>query len=867
MRRNFANKRKYQNADPIGAESIAISAGQAAAGAVQDIPIADVNIDTPQLNITDSYTPTFEDLSFSAQQDPYMRQYFGITEGTTYRPPSGIQPTGTPKASTIDDAPVNMRQRILNRRSNRLDEKIANASAGEESVMDKARGALESLGIYNVSDAGKYMQAFTDSPERAFTRAGYNMELGPRGKARAAGNIAEASTSLLGSFLQGFGSYKKPEVMTEEAYLAAKKAEQDKKNNTVMIGDTRYTLVEDSEGRMTIGPEYQETETMEMGGRMGPKVIKNQDFYTRLDEATKGVNQSGTRNTATRSGVGEQYSLDLSTVFQSPQDLVDYYGMSSLTSDPKSTYYVNPERAKRMYELVTGSGKINPAELHMIMQARGLDSEGYENLTNAQVMDAINKVNEHMPGTYQAGPQGGFSGEQNLAAVQTALDHYGGVRRAYGVPFTPGQTAEERFSELYYEDYMASNPTKEKYNPNTPEGNIVKLDGGMGGVIRMQDFDLLNPTMYNPFAIQGQPANPVNIQDTTGNNNQLLTGVQPVTGIQSNLLTGNFMTGFRDFGNFNTPNFGLSGNLYQDYLKQTNPLLYNQKFGGPLAGFESNMGSGGTGSSSTVDITTDSDGDGIPDYQDDFDNSTVSEEERQKDINKAQASLFGTAAALGSSVGGNDLGVQAARAGMMAKRIVEGDNPLASTVGLLSGAASTGFGAARTMKKARSEAIASAYARKRAAEKLRQGIVTGGTKGRMELANEPNLQASTGDPMATESGQEGLMIGYSNGGVAQGEQIPPPPKGAVVGPLTARYFNRTAPVSPNGLVEYPNQMVNVPTTGTITMVEAEAGGELPDLVAAYPDGDPSIVMEKGKRYSFPNSTQVLEIPLNQALYG
>lgn len=53
--------------------------------------------------------------------------------------------------------------------------------------------------------------------------------------------------------------------------------------------------------------------------------------------------------------------------------------------------------------------------------------------------------------------------------------------------------------------------------------------------------------------------------------------------------------GFNKFGNLNPPNTGLSGNLYQDYLKNTNPLLFNQKFGGPLTGFTSNIGSGGAG--------------------------------------------------------------------------------------------------------------------------------------------------------------------------------------------------------------------------------------------------------------------------------
>ncbi len=53
--------------------------------------------------------------------------------------------------------------------------------------------------------------------------------------------------------------------------------------------------------------------------------------------------------------------------------------------------------------------------------------------------------------------------------------------------------------------------------------------------------------------------------------------------------------GFNKFGNFNAPQSGMSGNLYQDYLKNTNPLLYNQKFGGALTGFTSNIGSGGAG--------------------------------------------------------------------------------------------------------------------------------------------------------------------------------------------------------------------------------------------------------------------------------
>jgi|TARA_Y100000289_G_scaffold28754_2_gene28396 hypothetical protein len=63
--------------------------------------------------------------------------------------------------------------------------------------------------------------------------------------------------------------------------------------------------------------------------------------------------------------------------------------------------------------------------------------------------------------------------------------------------------------------------------------------------------------------------------------------------------------GFNNFRDFNlrsgSPNFGMSGNLYQDYLKNTNPLLFNQKFGGPSftgAGAGAGIGAGagaGTG--------------------------------------------------------------------------------------------------------------------------------------------------------------------------------------------------------------------------------------------------------------------------------
>tara|TARA_S200002703_G_scaffold8860_2_gene8863 strand:+ start:18594 stop:20459 length:1866 start_codon:yes stop_codon:yes gene_type:complete len=620
MYRNFTNKRKFQDANSIGAD-----------GTVQNIPIADANLPDNYMEQLESTLPQdnldlkFEDLSFSAQQDPYMRKYYGITEGTTYNPPSGMQPAGPPQASTPDMKPVTLGQRMRDNKINRLQKRLSNIEEGRESKIAKA---VDLLGLGNIGTAGGYMQAFTDLPERAFARAGYNMAQGPRGKARALGNIIEASTGLGGAFLQGLGSFKKTKPMTEEEYIAAKQAEQAKKNNTVRVGDKLYNLVEDEEGRMSIGSEYEESETMQMGGVM------------RLQNA-------------------------------------------------------------------------NPTAF-------------------------------------------------NPFAIQTPSIQ----------PFTMEQVDA---------DFA-----------NVPEPSPFMTDFDMDGIPDYIDIDAGEGT------------------------NQALPGVLGGPSIATPTPT--------DFS-------------YPD-------------------------------ASSPVDMTTDSDGDGIPDYQDDFDNSIVSEEERQKDIAKQQNSLFGMAASLGSAVGSDDLTSRAARAGLMAGRLLQGESPLASTIGLGAGLGSVGFGAARTMKGARAEAIATADARKRAAERLRQGIMTGGTKGRDVASLESYLQSSTYDPMATEFGQDGMMMGGNNGGMAQGgNQGTPPPKGVVIGRNTAKYFQKPQlPVSPNGLVEYPNQMVNVPTTGTITMNEEKAGGPLPKYVLAVPNGDTPVIMQNGYDYEFPNSDMVTEIPLNKALY-
>jgi hypothetical protein len=138
------------------------------------------------------------------------------------------------------------------------------------------------------------------------------------------------------------------------------------------------------------------------------------------------------------------------------------------------------------------------------------------------------------------------------------------------------------------------------------------------------------------------------------------------------------------------------------------------------------------------------------------------------------------------------------------------------------------------MKGARAEAIATADARRRAAERIRRGVMEGGDKGRQDIALENYLATGAYDPMATEFGQDGLMVGYSEGGLN---------------------------VSNRGLLAYPDGVV-VPS-GNITM---KLDG-LPSSVLAIPENDPITVMQNGNDYVFRNSNYVVEIPLNEALYG
>lgn len=69
------------------------------------------------------------------------------------------------------------------------------------------------------------------------------------------------------------------------------------------------------------------------------------------------------------------------------------------------------------------------------------------------------------------------------------------------------------------------------------------------------------------------------------------------------------------------------------------------------------------------------------------------------------------------------------------------------------------------------------------------------------------------------------------------------------------------PINPNGLWE-ENGPVIIPSN-QITMKNRRGKRKLPQRVMAYPDGDSPVMMENGEEYYFPNSSQVLEVPLLQ----
>lgn len=278
-----------------------------------------------------------------------------------------------------------------------------------------------------------------------------------------------------------------------------------------------------------------------------------------------------------------------------------------------------------------------------------------------------------------------------------------------------------------------------------------------------------------------------------------------------------------------------------------NPNLFPQPGDNPFA--QTGTYNPYTGETTVADMV-DKDGDGIPDTVDvdagtgtnqplegvtPFSQEVTTEtdpEKTEQDFNYLEmARRLGF---LGNVLQPNDITTAAAKTGMALFDTVSGGNPVLGLGTAAAGLGKIGFASAREMKGARAEAIATADARRRAAERIRRGVMEGGDKGRQDIALENYLATGAYDPMATEFGQDGLMVGYSEGGLN---------------------------VSNRGLLDYPDGVV-VPS-GNITM----ALDGLPSRVLAIPENDPITVMQNGNDYVFRNSNYVVEIPLNEALYG
>jgi len=278
-----------------------------------------------------------------------------------------------------------------------------------------------------------------------------------------------------------------------------------------------------------------------------------------------------------------------------------------------------------------------------------------------------------------------------------------------------------------------------------------------------------------------------------------------------------------------------------------NPNLFSQPGDNPFA--PTGTYNPYTGETTVADMV-DKDGEGIPDTVDvdagtgtnqplegvtpfSYQETTETDPEKtEQDFNYLEmARRLGF---LGNVMQPNDITTAAAKTGMALFDTVSGGNPALGLGTAAAGLGKIGLASAREMKGARAEAIATADARRRAAEKIRRGVMEGGDKGRQDIALENYLATGAYDPMATEFGQDGLMVGYSEGGLN---------------------------VSNRGLLAYPDGVV-VPS-GNITM---KLDG-LPSSVLAIPENDPITIMQNGNDYVFRNSNYVVEIPLNEALYG
>lgn len=430
--------------------------------------------------------------------------------------------------------------------------------------------------------------------------------------------------------------------------------------------------------------------------------------------------------------------------------------------------------------------------------------------------------------------------QAGISAAGSGLMGYAGGKAGEGSPFTT-QVTEESSTESP-DDMVFVQGADGKYR-QIRRGDIVTAEetteetteefamGGRVPLVRNQDNNLLNPL------------------DLTGSDNQLLTGVQPVTGIQSNLLQAATLP---------SPSLATANTI-------ANPITVNENLlqpvsVNPAASFDvfqpvpstvslpADMQQIGPQAFSTpdmkpmVDFTTDTDGDGIPDYLDQSDDSITTEpvtaEEEEKTRATKLAEILGLAQMVTTP---GDITSTAGLTGYTASQI--GENPLLGTLGTVAGTGSTLFKGARSYIGGKGYGEAMEGDNDLARRRRRQMLITAPTMGEDIAQLQSYLATDRGDARALD-GTKIKRKKYAGGGI-------------------------TIPLDSRGLFRHPNRVVDVPLSKgqTITMKDQKGKPNLPKAILAIPDGDPPTVIFRGQDKQFPNSDVVREIPLNQALYG
>ena len=254
MYRNFSNKKKYQGAGKVMNPVLTALDEKMQQSSIGDIPIADVNITEPQLNISDNYTITRADLSPSAQQDPFVAEYLAQQEAAlnpSERPQRATETTTAAMDSEIT-TPSNFTEKQQNK-IKKLEERLAKI---------QARKASSTENLLDLGTAGGIAQMLTDLPERSLYMAGLQSTEGGRGAGRALFNILEAGVSAAGSGLMGYAGAKGKENLYSRA------------TSTESPDDMVFIQGEDGKFRQVRRGDIvtTEEETKKMDGGMGPNL-------------------------------------------------------------------------------------------------------------------------------------------------------------------------------------------------------------------------------------------------------------------------------------------------------------------------------------------------------------------------------------------------------------------------------------------------------------------------------------------------------------------------------------------------------------------------------------------------------------------